>query len=73
MAHDRIECNPAVMLGKPVIRGTQITVEHILRELGGGATAEALLRDHPRLERGDIDAALAYAADYLAGHAEAYV
>ncbi|HZF37032.1 MAG TPA: DUF433 domain-containing protein, partial [Candidatus Angelobacter sp.] len=38
--HDRIVRDPKVMLGKPVIRGTRITVEHILRELGGGLPPE---------------------------------
>ncbi len=63
---DRIEVNPAVLLGKPVIRGTRIPVELILRKLGEGAT-EADLRDaYPRLTKLDIQAALAYAASSLA-------
>ena len=62
----RIEVDPKVMLGKPVIRGTRITVELILRKLSEGAT-EADLRDaYPRLTREDIQAALAYAADTVA-------
>jgi uncharacterized protein (DUF433 family) len=63
---DRIEINPAVMLGKPVIRGTRIPVELILRKLGEGATEADLLDAYPRLTREDIHAALAYAADSLA-------
>ena len=63
---DRIEINPAVMLGKPVIRGTRIPVELILRKLGEGATEADLLDAYPRLTREDIQAALAYAADALA-------
>ena len=63
---DRIEVNPAVMLGKPVIRGTRIPVELILRKLGEGATEADLLDAYPRLTREDIHAALAYAADSLA-------
>ena len=63
---DRIEVNPAVMLGKPVIRGTRIPVELILRKLGEGATEADLLDAYPRLTREDIQAALAYAADSLA-------
>lgn len=60
---ERIEVNPRVLLGKPVIRGTRIPVELILRKLSEGAT-EAELRDaYPRLARADIQAALAYAAD----------
>jgi uncharacterized protein (DUF433 family) len=63
---DRIEVNPAVMLGKPVIRGTRIPVELILRKLGEGATEADLLDAYPRLAPEDIKAALAYAADSLA-------
>ena len=63
---DRIEINPAVMLGKPVIRGTRIPVELILRKLGEGATEADLFDAYPRLTREDIQAALAYAADSLA-------
>ncbi|MGC9335882.1 MAG: DUF433 domain-containing protein [Anaerolineae bacterium] len=63
---DRIEINPDVMLGKPVIRGTRIPVELILRKLGEGATHADLLDAYPRLTREDIHAALAYAADSLA-------
>jgi uncharacterized protein (DUF433 family) len=63
---ERIEINPAVMLGKPVIRGTRIPVELILRKLAEGATEADLLDGYPRLTREDIQAALAYAADSLA-------
>jgi uncharacterized protein (DUF433 family) len=66
MAHERIEINPDVMGGKPVIRGTRIPVETVLRKLGAGMTAEAIVADHPRLTREDILAAQAFAADYLA-------
>lgn len=62
----RIEVNPAVMLGKPVIRGTRIPVELILRRLSEGMTETDLQDAYPRLERKDIQAALAYAADSLA-------
>ncbi|HEY0781600.1 MAG TPA: DUF433 domain-containing protein [Thermoanaerobaculia bacterium] len=62
----RIEVNPKIMLGKPVIRGTRITVELILRKLSEGATEEMLLDAYPRLDRDDIRAAIAYAADSLA-------
>jgi len=54
------------MLGKPVIRGTRITVELILRKLSEGATESDLIDAHPRLTREDIRAAIAYAADTLA-------
>jgi len=66
---DRIEINPAVMLGKPVIRGTRIPVELILRKLGEGATEADLLDAYPRLTPADIRAALMYAAESLAHEA----
>ena len=66
MTHERIEMNPEIMGGKPVIRGTRVPVETILRKLGAGITFEAVLADHPRLTRDDILAAQAFAADYLA-------
>ena len=59
---ERIEINPQVMLGKPVIRGTRIMVELILRKLSEGATETDLLEAYPKLTRQDIRAALAYAA-----------
>ncbi len=65
-AVERIEMNPKVMLGKPVIRGTRIPVELLLRKLGEGATEEDLLDAYPRLQREDIRAALSYAADTIA-------
>ena len=54
------------MGGKPVIRGTRITVELVLRKLGAGMTAEEILADHPTLTVDDIHAAQAFATDYLA-------
>lgn len=63
---DRIEVNPQVMMGKPVIRGTRITVELILRKISEGASEADLLDAYPRLTREDIRAAIAYAADTLA-------
>jgi uncharacterized protein (DUF433 family) len=63
---ERIEVDPEVMLGKPVIRGTRIPVELIVRKLGEGATEADLLDAYPRLTQEDIRAALAYAADSLA-------
>jgi uncharacterized protein (DUF433 family) len=63
---DRIEVNSRVMLGKPVIRGTRIPVELILRKLSEGATEDDLLDAYPRLSRQDIQAAIGYAADTLA-------
>lgn len=63
---DRIEVNPRVMLGKPVIRGTRIPVELILRKLSQGGTEAALLDAYPQLTREDIYAAMRYAADTVA-------
>jgi uncharacterized protein (DUF433 family) len=63
---DRIEINPKIMLGKPVIRGTRITVELLLRKLGEGATEVNLLDAYPGLTPQDLRAAVAYAADTLA-------
>ena len=63
---NRIEVNPKVMLGKPIIRGTRISVELIVRKLGEGSTEGELLEAYPRLTLDDIRAALCYAADMLA-------
>jgi uncharacterized protein (DUF433 family) len=63
---DRIEINPAVLSGKPVIRGTRIPVELILRKLSEGVTEAELMEAYPRLTREDIRAALSYAADSVA-------
>ncbi len=60
--HDRIEMNPQIMLGKPVIRGSRITVELILRKIAEGADEKALLQAYPKLTREDIHAALRYVA-----------
>jgi uncharacterized protein (DUF433 family) len=63
---DRIEIDPEVMLGKPVIRGTRIPVALLLRKLSEGASEAELLEAYPRLTRDDIHAAMRYAADTLA-------
>jgi uncharacterized protein (DUF433 family) len=63
---DRIALDPAVMLGKPVIRGTRIPVELIVRKVSEGLTEGDILEAYPGLAREDIRAALAYAADTLA-------
>jgi uncharacterized protein (DUF433 family) len=62
MTTNGIEINPDVMRGKPVIKGTSITVELILRKLSEGATEEDLLDAYPRLTREHIRAAIRYAA-----------
>lgn len=61
--HERITSDASVMLGKPAIRGTRITVEHILEELAAGMTFDEVLEAHPRLEREDIEAAMEFALD----------
>ena len=60
-----IDANPNIMMGKPVIAGTRITVESILERLGAGETVEDLLEAHPRLTQDAIRAALRFAADAL--------
>ena len=65
MSHSRISANPSVMMGKPCITGTRITVELILRKLGAGWTFAELLDAYPALNTDDIRAALAFAADYM--------
>lgn len=61
MLEAHIEINPAVMLGKPVVKGTRIPVELVLRKLSEGATEADLLDAYPRLSKADIQAVLAYA------------
>ena len=58
----RIVANPSVMLGKPVVKGTRITVELVLERLAGGASVDDLLRSYPRLSREDVQDALRFAA-----------
>ena len=64
-AHPRIEINPDVMFGKPVIKGTRITVEHILRMTAVGWSVDDLVDQHPRLTKEDIQSANAFAADQI--------
>jgi uncharacterized protein (DUF433 family) len=65
MPGELIQSDPAIMMGKPVIAGTRITVELILEKLAAGETVEQLLAAHPRLTREAIRAALAFAAEAL--------
>jgi uncharacterized protein (DUF433 family) len=58
MPYERIEMNPDIMDGKPVVRGTRVPVELVLRKLGAGMSPEAILVDHPHLTLEDIHAAL---------------
>jgi uncharacterized protein (DUF433 family) len=63
---DYIEERKDVMLGKPVFKGTRLTVEHVLRELGTGMSVDELLKNYPNLEQVHIQAAHQYAADIVA-------
>jgi uncharacterized protein (DUF433 family) len=65
MAEKIIQSNPSVMMGKPVIAGTRITVEHILEKLAAGETVEQILDAHPRITKDAIQAALDFAAKAL--------
>ena len=63
--YNRIERKPDFMLGKPVIKGTRIPVELIIRKLAEGASVEDLMDGYPKLQKADIQAALLYAADII--------
>ena len=70
--HPKIEMNPKIMFGKPVIKNTRITVELILRELAGGMSADEIIAEHPHLKKSDIHAAQEFAADFLANEQIAF-
>ena len=61
-----IERNHSIMMGKPIIKGTRITVELIMRKFAGGFTIEQLLNSYPHLSQEQIYAAFEYAADLIA-------
>lgn len=61
----RITSDPRVMFGKPVIAGTRITVEHVLRCLASGETPEQIVADYPPLTLDDVRRAQGFAADHL--------
>jgi uncharacterized protein (DUF433 family) len=63
MTHDRIHRDPKIMVGKPVIKGTRITVELLLRECAGGLSFAEIMDAYPHITEPDIRAALAY-GDY---------
>lgn len=66
MKHERIAIDPAVMVGKPCIKGTRIPVEQVLREMAaGGMSVGEVLDAHPRLTVEDVQAAVEYAADIV--------
>jgi uncharacterized protein (DUF433 family) len=62
MLHTRIEVNPQIMFGKPVIKGSRVTVGLILRKLSGGKTIAQIITAHPHLTVEDVYAAVAFAA-----------
>lgn len=62
---NRITLNPAVLAGKPTVRGLRISVEHVLRALSSGVPESELLAEYPDLEPDDLRACLAYAADLV--------
>ena len=62
---ERIEVNPKVMMGKPVIRGTRIPVELILRKISEGASEADLLEAYPKFSHEDSQASIRFAADSL--------
>ena len=62
---DRIVSNPNILQGKPIIKGTRISVELILRKLGEGMSIEELLEAYPVLTKEDILAALSFSADVI--------
>lgn len=65
MTADQIVSDPEIAFGKPVVRGTRITVEFLLEKLGAGESIPDLLREHPRLTEAGVRAALLYAAAVL--------
>jgi uncharacterized protein (DUF433 family) len=64
--YDKIEINSGIMCGKPVIKGTRVTVELILRELSQGLTPAEIAADHPTIKVEDVYLAQSYAADIIA-------
>ncbi len=70
MKQEFIEVNPAVMMGKPVIKGTRLSVQQIMEELNGGMSEAEILEAHPRLTKAAIDAARQFAAEYMTLAAE---
>ncbi|HVT80615.1 MAG TPA: DUF433 domain-containing protein [Phycisphaerae bacterium] len=70
---DHIEQKPGVMMGKPVIKGTRLTVEHIVERLGAGWTEAELMESYPDLTRDEIHAALTFAAKSLSSEMTVYL
>jgi uncharacterized protein (DUF433 family) len=68
---ERIVVNPKIMGGKPIVKGTRITVEQVLKMLAQGLTTQKILKDYPHLSKEDVAAVLLYAAK-VAGEEEIY-
>ena len=66
-AEHYIESNPKILMGKPVIKGTRISVESLLEKLSEGETEQDILIAHPHITKEDIKAAIAFAAQSLKG------
>jgi len=66
---ERIGCDPKIMVGKPVIKGTRLTVDYVLNLLGHGSTVDAILDEYQGLEREDIQACLLFASRSMSGAA----
>jgi len=62
---NRVTLDPDILAGKPVIKGTRISVQHILELLANGWTEQAILENYPQLEKEDIQSALRYVTDIL--------
>jgi uncharacterized protein (DUF433 family) len=63
----RIVVDPKIMVGKPIIRGTRIPVDAIIKRIAEGMTIDEILKDYPRITKADIKAALEYAAKIIDG------
>jgi uncharacterized protein (DUF433 family) len=63
--HSRIASDPDILLGKPVIKGTRISIEIIIRKMSEGLSIDELLKAYPDITKEDINAALEYSADML--------
>ncbi|MEZ4688210.1 MAG: DUF433 domain-containing protein [Bacteroidia bacterium] len=70
MKHPLIERNPDVLLGKPIIKGTRISVELLMRKLAGGFSIDELLEQYPHISKEQVQAAFLYAADMIANTLE---
>ncbi|MGI8599417.1 MAG: DUF433 domain-containing protein [Chitinophagaceae bacterium] len=62
---NHVEINPLIMVGKPIIKGTRITIESIMEELAAGYSIQQILKAHPNLQESDILAALQYVATIM--------